>query len=140
MVEHSMCQPGRPGPHGGVPRRLARLGRLPEREVDRAALGVVDLDPGAGRVEELLEGPVRERPVVGVRGDVEVDALAVDDVGVVLGDELGDPLDHGLDVLGGVGDVVGSLDAEPFELLEPGRFEAAGQLRLARWPSRGRGR
>ena len=42
-----------------VPRGLARLRRLPEREVDRAALRFVDLDACAGRLEQLLERAVR---------------------------------------------------------------------------------
>ena len=47
IAEHSMCQPGRPGPHGDCPVRLARLGRLPEREVARVTLAFVDGDPRA---------------------------------------------------------------------------------------------
>ena len=38
MALHSMCQPGRPGPHGRVPGRFAGLGRLPEHEVERILL------------------------------------------------------------------------------------------------------
>ena len=46
--------PSRPAAAPGrVPRRLAGLGRLPEREVHRAALRLVDVDPCAGRLPEL---------------------------------------------------------------------------------------
>ena len=46
IAEHSMCQPGRPGPQGDVPGRvLARLARLPQREVERVALALGALDP-----------------------------------------------------------------------------------------------
>ena len=46
MAEHSMCQPGRPGPDGRVPARLAGLGALPEGEVADVVLAVlVGLDP-----------------------------------------------------------------------------------------------
>ena len=93
-----------------VPRRLARLGRLPEREVDRAALRLVDVDAGAGRLEQLLERAVRQRAVAGERLDVEVHALAVDHVGVARVDQLADEVEHPLDVLGGVRAVVGVAD------------------------------
>ena len=33
MAEHSMCQPGRPLPHGLSHARLAGLGAFPQREV-----------------------------------------------------------------------------------------------------------
>ena len=46
IAEHSMCQPGRPAPMRVVPRRLAGLWPLPEREVADVVLGVlVGLDP-----------------------------------------------------------------------------------------------
>jgi hypothetical protein len=37
IAEHSMCQPGRPSPHGDC-QRLARLGVLPEHEIERILL------------------------------------------------------------------------------------------------------
>ena len=85
--------PARPAPAPRrVPRRLTGLRRLPEREVDRVALGLVDLDAGAGGLEQLLERAVRQRAVRRERRDVEVDtaALAVDGVGVATVDELPD--------------------------------------------------
>ena len=63
MAEHSMCQPGRPGPHGLSHERLARLGALPQREVERALLVLAHLDARAGlQVVDALPG---ERAVVG---------------------------------------------------------------------------
>ena len=52
-----MCQPGRPVPQGEAHARLAGLGRLPQHEVERIALGLVDLDARAGAqvVERLPE-------------------------------------------------------------------------------------
>ena len=53
----------------GTPRRLpcglTRLGGLPEREVHRRALGLIDLDARARRFPQLLEVSVRQCPVVG---------------------------------------------------------------------------
>ena len=37
-AEHSMCQPGRPGPHNDVPAGLVAARRLPQHEVERVAL------------------------------------------------------------------------------------------------------
>ena len=79
-----------------APRRrplgLARLRRLPQREVERAALLLVDLDPRARAFEQIFGPAVRERAVVGQRRDLEVDALPLDHVRVAGGDELGDQL------------------------------------------------
>ena len=75
-----------------VPRRLAGLRRLPEREVDRVALCLVDLDARAGGLEQLLERAVRQ----GRRSDGKVATskytpplVTVDHVGVPTVDELG---------------------------------------------------
>ena len=59
---------------GRLPRRLAGLGRLPQGEVDRRALALVDLDPGAGRLQQVVEPAVGEVPVVGEALDREVHA------------------------------------------------------------------
>jgi len=50
---------------GRLPRRLAGLGRLPEGEVDRGTLALVDLDPGAGRLQQVVEPAVGEVAVAG---------------------------------------------------------------------------
>ena len=80
IAEHSMCQPGRPGPIGGLPRRLARLGALPQREVADVVLAVlVGLDPlphpqsvGVEARQPTVRRPRRDpeedRPVVGPVG------------------------------------------------------------------------
>src|SRR5438093_845866 len=64
---------GPAGAPGRVPRRLAGLGRLPEGEVDRGALALVDLDPGAGRLQQVVEAAVGEGAVVRKALDREVD-------------------------------------------------------------------
>ena len=80
-----MCQPGRPRPHGeshhGV---LARLVRLPEREVARILLARVRL------LLLDLVGPLpREAAVLRPARDAEVD-VAVDLVGEAALDQVGD--------------------------------------------------
>ena len=84
-----MCQPGRPGPHGRRPTRLARLGRFPEGEIERVFLALVDLDARAGeQVVEIAMAKACRSP--GTTRTPEVD-VAVDVVGVALGDQ---PFDH----------------------------------------------
>ena len=82
---------------GARPGRLARLGCLPEREVGRVLLALVDLDPRAS--DQVVERAVRELAVVVVAEDAEVD-VAVDDVGVALLDQPGDQLDDLVELAG----------------------------------------
>ena len=64
IAEHSICQPGRPGPIDVVPRRLAFLRTLPEGEVTHIVLAVlVGLDPLADT--QLVRVEAREAPVRG---------------------------------------------------------------------------
>jgi hypothetical protein len=81
------------------PHRLSRLRLLPEGKVERGALLLVHFDPrpGAERVERLL----CEKAVAVDSGDLEVDAVR-SLIGDAASDELGDHLDHLLDVVGGV--------------------------------------
>ena len=69
IAEHSMCQPGRPAPPRRVPGCvLARLVRLPQREVARILLERVRL------LLLHLVGPLAREPAVpGVARDAEVD-------------------------------------------------------------------
>ena len=104
MAEHSMCQPGRPGPPGARPLRLARLGRFPQREVERAALLLADLDARAGlEIVWALSGQsaVRGKPADGI---VDVAARGV---GEALVAEAADESDDVRDVGGGARLVVG---------------------------------
>ena len=82
IAEHSMCQPGRPGPDRRLPRRLAGLRALPEREVADVVLGVlVGLDALAD--PHLLRVEVGEPAVRRPRRDPEEDRAVVGPVGVV---------------------------------------------------------
>ena len=52
-----MCQPGRPSPQGEAQARLARLGPLPQHEIERIVLGFVHFDALAGaQVFQALAG------------------------------------------------------------------------------------
>ena len=74
MAEHSICQPGRPGPqglsHAGSP------GLEPFHRAKSPGCRLIDrgLDPGAGL--EAFGVAVAELAVVGGLGDVEVDVAA----------------------------------------------------------------
>ena len=100
IAEHSMCQPGRPSPHGRLPPAvLALLARLPEREVLRRPLEL-------GRVValallHLLERAVRELAVVRVAAHAEVHVAACL-VGVAGLHEVGDQVHDRADRLRGL--------------------------------------
>ena len=96
IAEHSMCQPGRPGPHGLGHDALSRLGglaALPQGEVARVALAAGVGVLGRLHVVEALPGQLAVRRP---RAHVEVDvARAVGrGVGVPLLDQLLDQRDH----------------------------------------------
>ena len=99
IAEHSMCQPGRPGADRRVPRRLAGLRALPEREVADVVLAVfVGLDPLAD--PQLLGIEAGQPPVRRPRRDPEEDRAVVGAIGVA-------PLEQGLDQRDDLVDVLG---------------------------------
>ena len=81
------------------PERLAGFGGLPEREVERVFLDVVDVDSRAGL--QVLDRLVAELAVV-LELQRAVVHVAVDLVGVALVDERRDEVDDLLDVFGGL--------------------------------------
>ena len=86
IAEHSMCQPGRPGPERRVPRRLAGLRALPQREVADVGLAVlVGLD--ALPDPELVGVETGQAPVRRPRVDPEEDRAVVRPIGVALLEE-----------------------------------------------------
>ena len=125
-----MCQPGRPCSPRRRPRRLTRLGRLPEREVHRAALGVVDVDPRTGRLAQLLDRAVRQRAVAVEGLDREVHALPGHLVRMTRLDELADEREHALDVLGGTRAVVGIAHVQLVHLVGVDALELGRDLGL----------
>src|SRR5262249_41572842 len=66
--------PRAPRPPWALPRRLAGFGTLPQREVERVALGLAGLDPVA--LAHLVHATARELAVVRLAADVEVDVAA----------------------------------------------------------------
>ena len=92
-----MCQPGRPGPIVGLPRRLARLGRLPEREIADVVLAVlVGLHPLPD--PETLGIEAGQAPVRRPRRDPEEDRAVVGPVRVPSLEEQRDQRDDLVDV------------------------------------------
>ena len=73
---------------------------------------------------------MRQRAVVGQRVDLEVHALALDDVRVPARDQLGDELLHLVDELGRVRHLVGPQHVEPVELLPVDVLVGARELGL----------
>ena len=105
-----MCQPGRPGPSGAVPERLAVLGRFPQDEIAGVGFVVfVHVDARAGA--DAAEIVVRELAVVGKLRDAVVDR-AVAAIGVAALVELLDGVDHFVDVLGGLHHALRPLQAQ----------------------------
>ena len=99
IAEHSMCQPGRPGPIGRLPRRLAGLGSLPQREVADVVLAVlVGLDPLPD--PQALGIEAGQPPVRRPRRDPEEDRAVVGPVGVAPLEERRDQRDDLVDVVG----------------------------------------
>ena len=110
-----------PRPPRRVPRRLARLGLLPEDEVDRAAL-LLDRLHACARPQgvDRLAG---EQAIVLDPLGLEVHAVG-GLVGDAVLDEASDEIDHALDVGGRVRIVVGPFDAERVHGPVPHRLAA----------------
>ena len=120
-----MCQPGPPWPPGALPRRLAGLGALPEREVAGMVLQRRGLDPGAG--QQLLGIAVAELAIFGRLAHVEVDVAprlvreSLVDQGLVDRDDLAD-------VLGRARHVVDPVDPQRRQAIEVIAGDPLGQL------------
>ncbi len=101
---------GTPRPPRRIPRRLAGLGGLPQHEIERIALGLVDLDARAGaQIVELL---ARELAVARELAHRVQHVAVVGDVGVALVDQLPDHPDDSGHVLGGARLAIRPGDAE----------------------------
>ena len=128
ITTHSLCQPGRPSPHGDGHARLARLGQLPQGEVGRVALALgADHLALAAAGEHVVERLLRQQAVVLDGAHRQVDAV-VGAVGAPDLQQLADHLDHLVDPLGGVGDVGRALEADAVHGVPPHRLAAHGDL------------
>ena len=107
---------GAAGADGGLPERLAFLGRLPQREIAGVGLFVfVHVHARAGQV--AAEIVVRELAVSGKGGNPEVDRT-VAGVGVVPGAQALDGRHHVVDVLGGGDQALGALQPQRGAVLQ----------------------
>ena len=110
------------------PGRFARFGQLPEREVARVPLlGRPDQGPISPALDEIVQGLMGQQAVVPDRCHRQVDAIG-GRVGRVLPHQVGDELDHCIDVLGGVRDEVGSLHVDAVHGPEPDLLALVGDL------------
>src|SRR3990170_2064570 len=110
MAEHSMCQPGRPGPHGVSHAGSPGLEAFHSAKSSGSRLRSSPPPPPAPR-HELLQVLPRE-PAVGRKPpDLEVD-VTVDGIGHALADQPLDEGDHLPDMLGGLGLPVSRQHAE----------------------------
>ena len=116
IAEHSICQPGRPGPHGRS-QAVSSPGflRLPEREVERVLLEA--LRPGLLALVHLVRVSVRELAVVVEAPDAEVH-VAARLVGELSLDQRLDELDDLGHRLGRERFRVGTSDPEQVRVLE----------------------
>jgi hypothetical protein len=126
---------GSPRAPRAVPRRLARLGSLPEREVVNVLLVGIDLLARRHVVEPLM----RQLAVLREAPHAEVDAAVAHRVGEVLRDQPLDQGDHVVDVLGRARLVRRPQALEPRGVLAEGgdltlRQRARGQALLSRTP------
>ena len=109
-----MCQPGRPGPHGLVPGRLARLGPLPQREVERALLLLAHLDARARL--QVVDALARQLAVARRSSGTAIVDVAAGGVGEPLRLQALDDVDDLGDVLGRARLEVGGAQAERAEV------------------------
>jgi len=112
-----------------IPTEFAFLGRLPQGEIARVGLIVfVDVDAGAGQV--AAEIVVRKLAIAGEARDAEV-SRAVARVSVVAGGKAGDSVGHIGDVVGGLHQVLGHVQAQGGAVFEK-RLRVDGGVFLKR--------
>ena len=134
IAEHSMCQPGRPGPDRGLERRLAGFGALPEGEVADVVLAVlVGLDPLPDPQPLRVES--RQSAIGGPRRDPVEDRAALRPVGVTTLEERRDERDDLVDVACGARHDVRGRHPKARRVGQERREVALGK-RLDRLPGR----
>ena len=91
---------------GGLPARLAGLGRFPQHEVERVALALLHFDPGAGL--QLLQVLARQLAVFGEAVHGKQHVAAVGHIGMAVFNQLLHHIDDFGNVLGGLGLDIGA--------------------------------
>ena len=124
IAEHSMCQPGRPRPHGLSQPGSVRVRRLPQHEIGGVALVGRHLDAGAG--DHLVAAAAGEAAVIRIGADREQN-MPFGGVGVARGDQPLDHRDHLRDVRGRPRLDIGRQHAERRHVLVKGGDRAGGQ-------------
>ena len=111
------------------PGRLARLGRLPQGEVERVFFGFVHLHPGPGPRAEVVEAAMHQVAVAGDLPDPQVHPRGRG-IGLAPGHQALHEVDHLVHPLGGPGALVGGQHAERLHGLDVDRVPPGGQLGL----------
>ena len=125
MAEHSMCQPGRPGPSAvsqDCSPGLAAFQRAKSRAASFSYSSTSTRAPSSMPSKSFLES----LPYSGKRAMRKYQRAVLGLVGDVLGGEVLDERDHLRNAGGGVRDVLRVLDAEGVEVLEEGALEFGG--------------
>ena len=127
MALHSMCQPGRPSPHGLGQKTAAvlRHARLPEGKIGHRFLGVfIAADPLAGahffkvQFEQLAIAAAARL----VFFDAEINRAVRRAISHAAGHQLFDQRNNFGDVVAGAGRFVRTQAVERLEILEEGRL------------------
>ena len=128
IAEHSMCHPGRPGPHGDSHAGSSGSERCQSTKSSGSRLpGHVGSLPRSLAIGSISSrGEVRQLAEARPRVDVEVD-VAVGDVGEPVVDEPLDHRHHLRDVLGGARVVIGRQPVERRHLGQEGRHVAVAE-------------
>ena len=129
MTEHSMCQPGRPGPIGRVPEASPGFGRLPQGEIAGAVFFIfVHIDARAiFHSRKIFLGKLA---VAGKFCDAKVIGAIVGAIGEALFLQLRNELRHLLNMLGGANQYR-LLDIQSGAVFEKGLFVFRGVLLYA---------
>ena len=116
MAEHSMCQPGRPGPSAS-PMQVSPVWGLPQREIPGRILFVlIDVDPRAVLIP--AKSFLDSLPYSGKRAMRKYQLAIFGLVSDVLARQPLYQRDHLRDVFGGMGRYLRPLDTERVQILE----------------------
>ncbi len=115
------------GTPGRIPTGFARLGRLPQSEIERILLGLAHLD--AGTHLQLLEVALAQPAIIGKAAHPIVDIAVAGQIAIAPLDQPVDQRDDLIDVVGGARLAVDRQDAERGLVFMHRGDEAVGQRR-----------